>query len=199
MIALCFSKRLIKQLNKSLTISCESNDLRAYKIAQCLLWIAEGRSVIEISGLLNISRRSPYNWLKKFISGGIDWIQNQRYVGRGRKCKLTKVEQKALYDLIVLGPEANGFDSGVWNAAMINELIFRRFDLTYNPRYLSKLLKKMGLSYQKAAFVTDRANEQEYQQMRGAFPKNRQNILCMNTLTSPIFQRFPTPSFVKAA
>ena len=171
MIALCFSKRLIKQLNKSLTISCESNDLRAYKIAQCLLWIAEGRSVIEISGLLNISRRSPYNWLKKFISGGIDWIQNQRYVGRGRKCKLTKVEQKALYDLIVLGPEANGFDSGVWNAAMINELIFRRFDLTYNPRYLSKLLKNMELSYQKAAFVTDRANEEEHQQMREIWQK----------------------------
>jgi transposase len=171
MIALRFSKRLIKELHKMLAITCEANDLRSYKITQCLLWIAEQRAISEISGLLNISRHTPYDWLKKFISGGVDWINSKRYVGRGRKGKLTKREKEKLRELVVQGPEANGFDTAVWNTALINELIFREFNVTYNPHYLSKLLKKMGLSYQKAAFVTDRESEEEYQQQRETWLK----------------------------
>jgi transposase len=34
---------------------------------------------------------------------------------------------------------------------MINELIFRKFGVLYNPRYLPTLLKNMKLSYQKAS------------------------------------------------
>ncbi len=47
----------------------------------------------------------------------------KHYHGRGRKEKLTKAQQKQLHDMIVEGPEAHGFASGIWNCAMIAELI----------------------------------------------------------------------------
>ena len=47
---------------------------------------------------------------------------------------------------------------------MIGELIWRRFGVRYNPRYLSSLLKRLGLSYQKARFITDHQDEEDYEQ-----------------------------------
>ncbi|MCP4260160.1 MAG: IS630 family transposase [Planctomycetes bacterium] len=166
MITLCFSKHLIEKLQTLLRVAYQANDFRLYRVVQGLLWLAEGRSIEEIAALLNVSKRTPYNWLKAFLSGGINWVQKERYQGRGRKSKLKKAQKKALYDMIVSGPEDNGFDCGIWNTAMINELIFRKFGVRYNPRYLSTLLKKMGLSYQKAGFITDRVDEEHYRQER---------------------------------
>ena len=162
MIPLCFSKSLTEKLRILLRVAYQANDLQLYRVVQGLLWLAESRGVGEIAPLLNVSQRTVYNWLKAFLSGGLSWLQKQRYQGRGRKPKLSKVQRKELYDLIVSGPEANGFECGVWNTAMIEALIFRKFGVHYNPRYLSTLLKKMGLSYQKAGFITDRVDEEHY-------------------------------------
>jgi transposase len=80
----------------------------------------------------------------------------------GTQIEVDKTQKKELYDLIVSGPEQNGFDCGVWNTAMINELILRKFGVHYNPRYLSTVLKKMSLSYQKTGVITDRIDEEHY-------------------------------------
>ncbi len=166
MLKLCFSKCLIERLKKQLCIAHQTNDFRLYRIVQGLLWLSEGQTIREIAALLNVSERTPYNWLKAFLQGGINWLRNERYKGRGRKPTLTKSQKKELKKRIELGPEKNGFDSGVWNTAMINELILRRYEVSYSPRYLSRLLKKMGLSYQKAGFITDRTDEEEYEKQR---------------------------------
>lgn len=68
--------------------------------------------------------------------------------------------------MIVSGPEANGFECGVWNSALIAELILVKFRVKYNPRYLSTLFTKMGLSYQKARFISVRPDEEEYEKAR---------------------------------
>jgi transposase len=54
----------------------------------------------------------------------------------------------------------------LWDTALIAELIWRRFGVCYHPRYLSCLLKKLGLSYQKARFICDRQDEEPYQRAR---------------------------------
>ena len=166
MIPLCFSKPLTEKLQTLLRVAYLTNDLRLYRIVQGLLWLAEGHGVEEIATLLNVSQRTVYNWLKAFLSGGLNWLQKARYQGRGRKPKLSKAQKKELYELIMSGPEQNGFECGVWNTAMIDELIFRKFGVRYNPRYLSTVLKKMGLSYQKAGFISDRVDEEHYRQER---------------------------------
>lgn len=166
MIPLCFSKDLTKKLHTLLVHASQTNDYRLYRITQGLLWLVEGRRIEEIASLLHISKRTPYNWLKAFLQGGIQWLQNERYKGRGRKPRLTKAQKQELKALIEEGPEKQGFDSGVWNTAMINALILRRYGVSYQPRYLSVLLRKLGLSYQKAGFITDRVDEEAYEQQR---------------------------------
>ncbi len=40
------------------------------------------------------------------------------------------------------------------------------YEVRYNVNYLSSLLKKLGLSYQKARFISDRQEEEAYQVAR---------------------------------
>ena len=44
---------------------------------------------------------------------------------------------------------------------MIQQLIYDRFGVFYNVFYIAQLLKNLGFSYQKAAFVSDHLDEQQ--------------------------------------
>jgi transposase len=166
MIALRLSKSLIKQLESLLDIGFQQNDLRLYRTVQGLLWLGEGYSTIEIAEHLRVSKRTVYKWLKKFLTFGLKWLRKETYKKRGKKPKLTTAQKKELYEIIIENPEKNGFNTGVWNSAMINELIFRQFGVRYHPHYLPTLLKNMGLSYQKAGFITDRVDQDEHEKKR---------------------------------
>jgi len=166
MVTLSFSEAIIVGLRQERAKACELNNLRLFKIAQGLLWVGEGKALGEIARLLGVSAKTVWNWLKRLMVQGLGWLVGQHYRGRGRKAKLSGAQQQALYELVVAGPQANGFDCGVWTTAMLVELIWRRWGVYYNPRYLSSLLAKLGLSYQKARFISDRQGDPNYEQAR---------------------------------
>jgi transposase len=115
-----------------------------------------------------VNAKQPFvTWDKNVDTTRLETIAEERFNrGRGRKSKLSSKHKQALYDRVVAGPEANGFDCGVWNSVMIAEMILLKFNVKYTLRYLSTLLKKLGLSYQKARFICDRQDEEEYAQAR---------------------------------
>ena len=163
MASLTFAKSIIAELEESMAIAFKLSNIRLYRLAQSLLLFSEGMGVKEIAKLMGVCQKTIVNWLKTFMHKGIGWLIGQHYQGRGRKSKLTKEQQKKLTELIKKGPEANGFHCGIWNTAMIAELIWLKFEVRYNLNYLSSLLKKLGFSYQKACFVTDRQDEEKYE------------------------------------
>jgi len=138
----------------------------AYRLAMVLIMIGEGSNINEITKLFMVNSKTVFNWICKFMTGGIAWVTGKHYEGRGRKEKLTNAQKKILLDMLAKGPEANGFSSGIWNSAMIAELIFVKFSVRFNLNYLPSLLKKMGLSYQKARFISDRKGEEKYELAR---------------------------------
>ncbi len=166
---LSFSQVILKRLEKEKDKAYRDGNIHRYRVIQALLWIGNEEchfSLAEMADYLNVTVRTLYNWLKGFITGGFDWLLRPWFKGRGASSKLNNRQKKELYKMIEAGPEKNGFDSGIWNAAMIMELILAKFGVKYNPRYLSKLLKKMGLSYQKAKFISDKVDEEEYRKAR---------------------------------
>ncbi len=166
---LSFSQVILKRLEKEKDKAYRDGNIHRYRVIQALLWIGNEEchfSFAEMADYLNVTVRTLYNWLKGFITGGFDWLLRPWFKGRGASSKLNNRQKEELYKMIEAGPEKNGFDSGIWNSAMIMELILAKFGVKYNPRYLSKLLKKMGLSYQKAKFISDKVDEEEYQKAR---------------------------------
>lgn len=166
MVTLSFSKAIVDALEQELIRAHAWNNLRLYKLAQGLLWINQGKPWKVIAELLGVSVKTVGNWLKRFLVHGLSGLRGQPYRGRGRPAKLTREQKRQVRAWVEAGPEANGFDCGVWNAALVAELIWRRFGVRYNPRYLSSLLKRLGLSYQKARFISDRSDEATYERAR---------------------------------
>ncbi len=65
---------------------------------------------------------------------GLSWLLGKHYRGRGRKPCLNDKQKEELYDVVLEGPEACGYDRGIWNSAMIVIEIEKRFGVTYSPR-----------------------------------------------------------------
>jgi transposase len=166
MITLSFSKSILEKLKKNLEIALALSNIRLYRLAQALLWYSEGESIKQIGKLIGVCTKTIITWLKTFMYKGIAWLTGQHYQGRGRKDKLTKEQKQELIKLIKDGPEANGFHCGIWNSAMIAEVIWLKFEVRYNLNYLSSLLKNLGFSYQKARFISDRHEEEKYEAAR---------------------------------
>ena len=149
------------RLQQELIVAQRLNNLRLFKMVRALLLLADNTNVNVIAKMLNVGTRTVYEWISHFMLKRFSWLLQHHYRGRGRKSKLTNEQKKKLYDIIVNGPESYGFDCGIWNSAMILEVTMQEFGVSYNPRYLCSLLKKMGLSYQKAAFEAARSDDNE--------------------------------------
>ena len=165
MITLRFSKSLLRELHEQVQLARQANDYRAYRVAQALIWYSQGKGFQSIAELLAVTSRSVYHWLRRLFCEGVNFIEHQCQ-GGGRKPRLTKAQKQQLCADIEAGPQANGFETAVWNSALINDLIFRQFGVSYHPRYLCCVLKKLGFSYQKAGFVTHHADEEAYEAKR---------------------------------
>jgi transposase len=157
---------MVEGLQKELTRALGLNNLRLYNIVPGLLWVHEGKSLKSVAQLLHVDVKTVYNWLCRFLVKGLGWLCGQHYPGRGRKSQRSGEQKQALSAMVNRGPEANGFRGGVWNSAMIGELIWRCWGIRYNPRYVSRLLKGLGLSYPKACFVSDQGDAEAYEQAR---------------------------------
>ena len=172
MVVLRFETHVLQALYVELQMAIKFNNLDLYRILRALTWVGEGSySVPQAAELLGVTRQTVFNWVTTFMSKGMKWFQWERYHHRGRKSKLSKKQKDLLYDIILAGPEKSGFTRGGWNTAMIAEVILLRFGVKYNPRYLSTLLKKMGLSYQKAKFISHRCDEEAYEKARQRWAK----------------------------
>jgi transposase len=64
------------------------------------------------------------------------------------------------------GPVKAGFSGACWRSPMIQQLIHDRFGVFYNVFYIAQLLKNLGFSYQKAAFVSAHLDEGKRQAWR---------------------------------
>lgn len=162
-----FGKEKLEELNKVIQLCYKTSNLRLLRATQALIYIGDSQydfSFKMMADMLGVSRKTIYNWLTKFMSGGLKWLKNDpfHFANRGRKPYLNKEQKKELYNLIKDGPEKNDFMSGLWTCAMIAHLIFLKFGVSYNPHYLSRMLKKMGLSYQKAKFIPAKCDEKEF-------------------------------------
>jgi len=161
-----FEKRTLKRLETELECAQRLNNLRLYRQVWALLQLREGRRVVEIAAFFRVSEKTVYDWLTRFIVERFDWLGKQHYQGRGRKPRLNKQQRRRLYEIVAAGPEKAGFTCGIWNSAMIITVIQKEFGVTYNPRYLCDLLHKLGLSYQKAKFVSDRMEDADHLRAR---------------------------------
>ncbi len=152
-IRLSVSRKSYSQLVTRLQQAYRRGQLRLVKRIHALLYRFDGRSVVEVAQILDLSTQSVRNYVQAFILKGVDSLVYRK------PPRLTKTQKKELCALIDAGPEAAGYDYGGWNTALLQDLVLTRFKVAYHPHYIAELLKNLGYSYQKARFVSEHLTE----------------------------------------
>jgi len=180
-ITIQFSNPTVKALTHQLHLAFRDGDLRRIKRISALLLLADRLPVSRIASRLGVSRETVYTWLHAFMLAG--WASLRYRNSLGRPAKLTPTQRQRLCDLVEAGPEAAGYQTGCWNSALIQDLIWREFGQLYNVHYLSELLRNLGFSYQKARFVSDHLDEERRQRwLSEEWPAIRQQARQHNAL-----------------
>jgi transposase len=158
-IRIRLSNDTIKELVIRRKQALERGDRRPLQRITALLLLAKLEQVEEVATLLAVGTSTVYGWLKDFAVHSFASLRYQR--SPGRPPKLTPKQKQRLVELLDGGPEAAGYATGCWNAALVQSLIEREFGKFYNLHYISELLANLGFSYQKARFISDQLDSEQ--------------------------------------
>jgi transposase len=165
------SKLQLRAIFAKLEKAAEFGDFPLFLRTQGLLLVLqEGLGFDAAAQYVKRSGESLRQWVAAFFEHGIDSLKIKTPVGR--QPKLTKAQCKELKGMISGSPMNFDYSSGCWNSAMICDLIERRFKVKFSVKYLPELLRRIGLSYQKAKFFAAKADDKKRAEwMQKTWPK----------------------------
>ena len=124
---------------------------RRPRTAQRMLAIAnamEGLSRADAARAAGIERRSLCDAIKRFNTEGLAGLLDRPY-GR-RPERLTEAEQAILVNRILRGPDPEKGEPSSWTLPDLCRFIEERFGKTMCPQSMSRVVRRLGLSKQKA-------------------------------------------------
>ena len=151
-------------VERHLKTAQQQGRLRQVKYCLAILAVGDGQSFAEVALVLRIHEKTVATWVRRFCCDGLKGAPRHKPIGRPPK--LTPTQKAELATLMDAGPLQAGFSSGCWRSPMIQQLIYDRFGVFSNVFYIAQLLKNLGFSYQKAAFVSDHLDDGKRQAWR---------------------------------
>jgi transposase len=158
------SKHYRKEVEKKLQTAQQLSDVRGIKYHLAILAVMEDQPFEQVAQTLRVQLKTVAEWVRLFCCYGVKGAPYQK--SSGRPPKLTATQKEELARLLDEGPVKAGFPGACWRSPMIQQLIFEHFGIRYNVFYLAQLLRNLGFSWQKAAFVSDHLNEAKRQEWR---------------------------------
>jgi transposase len=112
--------------------------------------VGEGRSQVEVAGLLAVSANAVGNWVRAHGRGGDQALAAKRRGRRGGHTKLTDAQQRKVAALIVgNNPDQLKLPGFLWTRALVRELIARELGIEVGEDTVGRYLRAWGLSPQK--------------------------------------------------
>lgn len=154
------SQAQLRAITSRLEKASECGDFVLYQRAQGLLLVFQaGMNFNDAAKYLKSVAESVRRWVCEFMEFGLSSLKVKIYPGR--QPKLSKTQCRNLKAIISGSPAAFGYACGCWNAAIICDLISRLYKIKFSVKYLPELLRRIGLSYQKAKFASAKADKEK--------------------------------------
>lgn len=119
----------------------EQRRFRAYTL------LKRGVSEAEVARKVGVHRQSVNRWATQIGERGRVGLKK---AGRaGRKPRLSEVELRRIEQRLKRGPEALGYETGLWTLERVADLIEQECGVKYHPGHVWWLLGKMGWSCQR--------------------------------------------------
>lgn len=151
-----------RRLTAFLRKAKKSGSLNAWRRAKAVLGYIAGKRVIAMAEELDVTRGSINRWLQWYEADGIDGLRPKKPTGAPRR--LSEEQLQELTAVVVAGPQAAGYNTGVWTGPMIGDWIRHRFGVRYHNHHIPRLLHRLGFSVQRPRKRLARADleKQEY-------------------------------------
>lgn len=172
-----------RRLEQLLRKAKKQGDLATWCRAKSVLEYLRGKTVIDLSEQLDVTRGSINRWLQWFQAQGTEGLKTKKRPGG--EARLTVQQYEELISIIEGGPQAIGFATGIWTGPMIGELIRRHFGVTYHSHYIPRLLHKLGFSVQRPRRRLARADiERQAVWIKKTFPAIKKKLHPVGVLSS---------------
>jgi len=120
---------------------------------------AQGVSCAQIAKALDRSVRTVQGWVAKAREQGVAALAAKPHAGA--KPKLSAHQRNGLRRQLLKGAQAHGFETDLWTAARVQQLIQQRYEVEYHVNYVPDLLKSLGFSRQQPVRQARERNEPE--------------------------------------
>jgi transposase len=145
-------------LRQQIILAQETKNIKWYQRLMTICFLGDKvYSLAEIAHFFQLSKNTVREWVKLFFHKGLDGLRYKRPTGR--PTRMSSAQKKTLKTLILKGPEAMGYQTGVWNCALVQEMIEDYFSVIYSPGYVSQLLRNMGMSHTKVQAISHKADK----------------------------------------
>ena len=122
----------------------------------------KGYSAEAVVDIMGLSRSCIYDWLRRYHQEGMSGLETR--AAPGADPHVTEEMEIWLRETVLeKTPKAYGYDTHLWNCAILAELLHQAFGVWVSERTISRHLVKMRLSYQKPHY---RAVEQDPEEIR---------------------------------
>jgi transposase len=111
--------------------------------------VSEGWTQKDVAAFLGVHPVTVAKWVARHRAGGNSRLKAKPTPGRPRF--LTNHQERKVLSWLTESPSQHGFDTDLWTARRIAELIVRKFSVQFNPNYLREWLAKRNHSPQKPA------------------------------------------------
>ena len=124
-----------------------SADVLEYRRRLAVQRVSEGYSTRDVANFLGVDPSTVRRWPAAFRDRGDDGLAVKPV--SGRPGKLTSTQEKIALRWLTESPTRHGFETELWTAPRLAQLIREEFGIGLNPRYLSTWLRERGLTPQK--------------------------------------------------
>jgi transposase len=119
----------------------------------------DGRGVLEIKRLLNMSDKTVSKYIRLFSKGGLEELL-QYGKGSGKPPKLSEQERALLAEKILSTPKDCGCEeSANWTSKLIQKFIKKEFGTDMGLTGIQALLHRMGFSFTRPTYTLARADK----------------------------------------
>ena len=109
-----------------------------------VLLLKKGYTQGKVAEIMDVTTRTVYNWKTRYNQEGVDGLRDKPIPGR--KTVLDENDMEKLRSLLE--------ERDYWTSNQVRELIKREFGVEFTTRHIPRVLRKLGLRYQKP-FVND--------------------------------------------
>ena len=122
-------------------VALERRRLKAARLLQ------QGCSEAETARKVGVHRQSVSRWARQLAAGGREALRRSPL--RGRKPRLSEADRGRIIAGLKRGPEALGYETGLWTSWRVADLIERECGVRYTNVHVWRILGQLGWSCQR--------------------------------------------------